>query len=419
MKTKYIAFCIAVIGAGVALLHYRPSRKGIDDPVTFLQEYVRIHTVQPKPDYAAAVSFLKNQAAADGFVTQEIPLSSGLPALIITRPGTDPHLPALALNHHMDVVPVGDAKLWKQPPFEGRVVDGVIYGRGTQDMKGVGVAHYFALRALKDKPLKRTVHIIAVPDEEVGGFKGAQLLMKTEPFKKLNIGFALDEGVPSNEKTTLLIKVAERKPIQIRLTAKGIQGHGSKLLCDNPIGTLAPVLARIAQFQETQKSKAQNVDPGTLLSMNITSLEAGVVNQGKVALNAVPATACATVDVRVPPTMTMAQGHEVIRSLIGSTPVTYEVLATIEDPRAVDQEQGDLMYEQLAQAIATEQLETSPLYFEATTDLRYYQHEGIVGLGFTPFTCPDNLHGIDEAVPVQDLERGVRIMREFLLKFCA
>jgi acetylornithine deacetylase/succinyl-diaminopimelate desuccinylase-like protein len=105
--------------------------------------------------------------------------------------------------------------------------------------------------------------------------------------------------------------------------------------------------------------------------------------------------------------------------MIGDAPVTYEVLATIADPGAVNREAMDAFYEQLGKAIATERLKTSPLYFEATTDLRYYQYEGIVGLGFTPFTCPDNLHGIDESVPVKDLERGVRIMREFLVEFCA
>ena len=417
---------ICVIGAGIALLR-STSLQSIQDPIVFLQKYLRINTEQPKPDYAAAISFFTAQATADGFATQQVTLRSGLPALIITYPGIDPALPALALNQHMDVVPVGDRSLWTHDPFGGETDHGIIYGRGTQDMKGVGVVHYYALKEIKDAGIKlqRTVHLILVPEEEVGGFKGAKLLVETEQFKKLNIGYALDEGVPSGKDQILHIKVSERKPIQIRLTATGTQGHGSKLRCNNPIHCLTQVLARIEQYQSNQKGTAPHSEEGRYLSMNITSLQAGVMKDGKVALNAVPATATATVDVRVPQSMTMAEGNALIKTMIGENQlnddgigVSYDVLATIPDQPSPDAKKQEAFYALLANSIRTQGLKAMPLYFEATTDLRYYQEKEIIGLGFSPFTCQENLHGTNESVPVVDIQRGIRIMKHFLLNFC-
>lgn len=52
--------------------------------------------------------------------------------------GSDPSLPCLVLNSHMDVVPV-EADKWVCDPFSADVIDGKIYGRGIQDMKIVGI----------------------------------------------------------------------------------------------------------------------------------------------------------------------------------------------------------------------------------------------------------------------------------------
>lgn len=74
----------------------------------------------------------------------------------------------IAVLCHLDVVPEGDE--WTYPPFEGRVVDGTIYGRGATDDKGPLIASLFSLKAIMDSGirLKRRIRIIFGTDEESG-----------------------------------------------------------------------------------------------------------------------------------------------------------------------------------------------------------------------------------------------------------
>lgn len=74
----------------------------------------------------------------------------------------------IAVLGHLDIVPEGDG--WTYPPFEGRVADGKIFGRGTTDDKGPLIASLFALKAIKDAgiKLKRRIRIIFGTDEESG-----------------------------------------------------------------------------------------------------------------------------------------------------------------------------------------------------------------------------------------------------------
>lgn len=99
----------------------------------------------------------------------------------------------------MDVVAVIE-KYWTHPPFEAEIDDyGRIFGRGTQDMKSVGMQYLAAIRALKRDGirLKRTIHVVYTPDEEIGGFRGMTKFVQTNEFEALNVGFCLDEGIAS------------------------------------------------------------------------------------------------------------------------------------------------------------------------------------------------------------------------------
>lgn len=70
-------------------------------------------------------------------------------------------------------------------------------------MKCVGMQYLGAVRALKKENVtfKRTIHISFACEEEVGGIEGMKDFVKSEDFKKLNIGFSLDEGIASPDET--------------------------------------------------------------------------------------------------------------------------------------------------------------------------------------------------------------------------
>ncbi len=69
---------------------------------------------------------------------------------------------------HIDIVPAGDG--WTYPPFEGRIVDGKLYGRGSVDDKGPLVASLYAMKAIKESglPIKNHVRLLIGCDEESG-----------------------------------------------------------------------------------------------------------------------------------------------------------------------------------------------------------------------------------------------------------
>jgi aminoacylase len=317
----------------------------------------------------------------------------------------------------MDVVPVNESE-WSHHPFSGAIVDAVIFGRGTQDMKGVGFVHYAALKKIKDEGirLKRTVHLVLVPDEEVGGFRGLGQFVETDIFKQMNVGYVLDEGLASGDEARLKIKVAERKVLQIKIVSSGDTVHGSRLHCANALHELILFLGKIAQFQKDQRHK--NQAPGLLLSTNMTSLSAGIVRDNKVTLNAVPGIASATIDIRVPLSIKMAEVHQWLNGLIKDfSAIHYSVENQVPD-RPSRQMIDSPIYRVLEKSIASQGLHAEPYYAEETTDLRFYEEKGLMGLGLTPFTIKPNIHGIDECVRISDLEKGVAIFADFLKMFC-
>merc|ERR1711963_852374 len=170
---------------------------------TLFRDYIRINTMQPNPDYTACVNFLRGVADSMGLQSQATECVAAKPVFVMTWPGQEPSLPAVMLNSHTDVVPVFPEH-WTYPPFSAhKDVKGDIYGRGTQDMKCVGIQHVEAVRRLKEqgKKFKRTIHLVFVPEEEVclfylvlfhtrqhsqvGGLEGMKLFVHTPEFKAM------------------------------------------------------------------------------------------------------------------------------------------------------------------------------------------------------------------------------------------
>jgi acetylornithine deacetylase/succinyl-diaminopimelate desuccinylase-like protein len=136
-------------------------------------------------------------------------------------------------------------------------------------------------------------------------------------------------------------------------------------------------------------------------------------------LNVVSDTASATVDIRVPPTMRMAEIHEQLRIMLHNYPgLSYEVKSTVAE-REYDEFVETDLYKALADAIKEHGFQLENIYMEGSTDLRFYQEKGLHGFGLTPFTVAENLHGTNECVGINDLERGLQIFITFMKTFCS
>lgn len=146
------------------------------------------------------VDFLRKLSKEIGLEFQVYyPATPEKPTIVLSWIGSDPNAPSILLNSHTDVVPVFE-EFWTHKPFAADIADdGKIFARGAQDMKCVGVQYLAAIRSLKKKniSLRRTLHVVFVPDEEIFGPEGMKAFVLSDSFKNLNVGFALDEGIAS------------------------------------------------------------------------------------------------------------------------------------------------------------------------------------------------------------------------------
>ena len=123
------------------------------------------------------VDLVAEHARSLGLDPHVFPNEDGTKAnLVVTVPDADGKTAGgVMLSGHSDVVPV-DGQAWASNPFALTERDGLLYGRGTADMKGFNAIIVDALAELVAQPLREPVHIALSHDEEVGCI-GAQPLV--------------------------------------------------------------------------------------------------------------------------------------------------------------------------------------------------------------------------------------------------
>jgi acetylornithine deacetylase/succinyl-diaminopimelate desuccinylase-like protein len=109
----------------------------VPDPVDLLQKLIRFDTTNPPGNEADCIGFINQILTQAGIGTQIFAKTPRRPNLIARLPGQGIAAPLL-LYGHVDVVTT-ENQHWQHPPFEGKLVDGCVWGRGALDMKG-GIA---------------------------------------------------------------------------------------------------------------------------------------------------------------------------------------------------------------------------------------------------------------------------------------
>uniref|UniRef100_A0A4X1SE43 N-acyl-aliphatic-L-amino acid amidohydrolase n=1 Tax=Sus scrofa TaxID=9823 RepID=A0A4X1SE43_PIG len=371
------------------------GREGEHPSVTLFRQYLRIRTVQPEPDYGAAVAFLEERARQLGLGCQKVEVVPGHVVTVLTWPGTNPTLSSILLNSHTDVVPVFKEH-WSHDPFEGfKDADGYIYGRGAQDMKCVSIQYLEAVRRLKVEGhhFPRTIHMTFVPDEEVGGHQGMELFVKRPEFQALRAGFALDEG--------------------LRVTSTGKPGHGSRFIEDTAAEKLHKVINSILAFREKEKQRLQSnqLKPGAVTSVNLTMLEGGV------AYNVVPATMSACFDFRIAPDVDLKAFEEQLQSWCQAAGegVTFEFVQKWMETQVTSTDDSDPWWAAFSGVFKDMKLALELEICPASTDARYIRAAGVPALGFSPMNhTPVLLHDHDERLHEAVFLRGVDIYTQLL-----
>lgn len=169
--------------------------------------------------------------------------------------GQNSQLKPVLFMGHMDVVPVDEQTKdqWLQPPFSGKVVDGVIWGRGAIDDKVSVLALMESLEwfLTNNKVPQRDIYFAFGHDEEVGG-EGAKAIAKYFVEQNIQFEFILDEGgvitdgiIPGTTHPIALIGVAEKGIVNFKLTVKGEGGHSSQPPAHTAAGILASAIVKV------------------------------------------------------------------------------------------------------------------------------------------------------------------------------
>ncbi len=410
------------------------------DPVGLLREYIRIDTSNPPGDCRGAAEFLCRVLVENGLAPATYGARPEKPNVLCHVGGTEE--PGLVLVHHMDVVPAV-ADDWSVPPFGADVRDGYLYGRGTLDTKGLGIAHLCAaVNAARSGLLRRKLFFVANADEEVGGGEGAEYFVRNLP---VSFGRAcgLNEGGVGvrdifGEGKFFLVNMWEKGPLWLRLSTAGRAGHGSRPSDRDAPARLARAMARIAVHREpprltepvremmrvlvshgridldpdalpageqgTQRLEAfaadfPEIDPLLRNTFAVTTLSAGFKP------NVIPSSAEGTLDGRILPGEDPDEVAARTAALVRDLEVDVEILFA-EKPNGSPR--GPL-FDAVADAVRTVHPDALVIPYMATgfTDSRFFRAAGVDTYGLAPLLLPreefGRIHGVDERIPVSGI----------------
>ncbi|XP_073526570.1 aminoacylase-1-like [Phyllobates terribilis] len=426
--------CLSSILPLLALLLSTPPSSIADDsgetPITRFQQYLRINTAHPNPDYAPAVAFLQSQARSIGIQSRILEFVPGKPVVLLTWPGTLPSLPSVMFNSHLDSVPAEPHK-WLHPPFSAvRSPDGKIYARGAQDDKCIAVQYLEAIRNLRLRNFQptRTVHVSYVPDEEIGGADGAALFAQSEQFRELNIGFFMDEGQASTN-DEFRVFYADRTPWNLVIKATGTPGHGARMYDNTAMENLMKSVEVITKFRDTQfdvvkRGWAANSE---VISVNPVYLKAGIPSPTGFVMNMQPSEAEAGFNIRLPPTADPDNLRKTIAEewAPASRNLTFHISESgpLRDykgrPLMTFTNESNPWWSVFEQAItAAGGKLAKPEILASTTDARFVRQMGIPVLGFSPMiNTPILLHDHNEYLEEAVFLNGIKVYESIISSF--
>jgi acetylornithine deacetylase/succinyl-diaminopimelate desuccinylase-like protein len=218
-------------------------------PVELLQRLIQFDTTNPPGNEAECISFINGLLTETGIETTILAQTPERPNLVARLHGQGSASPLL-LQGHVDVVTTENQE-WQYPPFEGRIADGFVWGRGALDMKG-GVAMMLAafLRAKAEGlELPGDVILTLLSDEEAGSDLGAKYLVENHPDVFDGVRYAIGEfggfTLHVGKKRFYPIMVAEKQICWMKATVRGPGGHGSMPVYGGAMAKLARLLQQL------------------------------------------------------------------------------------------------------------------------------------------------------------------------------
>jgi acetylornithine deacetylase len=184
----------------------------------------------------------------------------------------------LVLCGHTDVVPV-DGQPWESDPFRAVQRDGLLYGRGSSDMKSFIACTLAAVPALLKAPLKRPVHLAYTYDEEVGCL-GAPVLIRD-----LRAAGLRPAGCIVGEPTGMQVMVGHKGLRVYRCCVRGLEAHSS--LAPTGVNAIEYAARLIGRVRELALELRERGPSDASFSVPFMTLSTGTI-KGGTATNIVP-----------------------------------------------------------------------------------------------------------------------------------
>lgn len=256
------------------------------DPVQLTADLVRCPSVTPTE--GGALVLLERLLSGAGFVCTRV--DRGEVSNLFARWGDKGHAKTFGFNGHTDVVPVGDAAAWTHDPFGAEVEEGVMYGRGTTDMKsGVAAFAAAAIDFVRETPPDGAVVLTITGDEEGDAVDGTTALLDymDQAGEKMSVCLVGEPTCPNHMGE--MIKIGRRGSLTAWFTVTGVQGHSAyPHRANNPLNGLSRLMDRLGSHQLDEGS--EHFDASTLAIVTIDT--------GNPATNVIPAQGRAAVNIR-------------------------------------------------------------------------------------------------------------------------
>ena len=302
--------------------------------------------------------------------------------------------PVLAFAGHTDVVPTGPVERWSHPPFEANIVDGMMYGRGTADMKGSIAAFITACeRFVKKHPDHQgSIAFLITSDEEGPAVNGTVKVVETLQSRGEHIDWCLVGEPSSTDKVGDIIKNGRRGSLNGRLSIKGKQGHiAYPHLAENPIHLLSPALTELCSIEWDQGN--EDFPP--------TSFQVSNINSGTGATNVIPGTAEVVFNFRYSTEVTHEELKQRVHAILDKHALKYELNWELSG-QPFRTASGQLL-EAVQQAISdVTGYQTTLSTSGGTSDGRFIAPTGTQVIELGPLNA--TIHQIDECVATADLD---------------
>ena len=312
----------------------------------------------------------------------------------------------LVLLGHTDVVPTGPVADWASDPFVPTVRDGVLYGRGTADMKGSVAAFVVAaeqfVAAHPNHP--GTLAVLLTSDEEGDAIDGVRHVAKLFVERGQGIDWCITGEPSSTAKLGDLLRVGRRGSLSAKLRIKGVQGHVAYPdKARNPIHLAAPALAELT---------ARHWDDG-YESFPSTSLQISNINAGTGANNVIPGELQVMFNLRYNPHWNADKLEAEIGALLDRHGLDYD-LHWHRSGEPFYTPEGRLR--SVARAVLAEFAGAAPEESTGggTSDARFIAPLGAQCIEVGPVNA--SIHQVDENVRVADLEALPDLYRKLIEK---